>query len=132
MNTAEIAGMVKDPTGAVIAGAAVEATHILTQQKFSTNTSESGLFLLPQLPLGDYALTVSVAGFKQVVQQHILLHVGDHLRQDFELALGEQTETVTVEGIAPPSFKCSPPKLKTSFRASKSPPYPTRDASLWN
>ncbi len=100
MNTAEIAGQVKDPTGAVIAAATVEGTHVVTQQKFDAVTNESGLFLLPQLPLGDYRLTVSAPGFKQAVQDHVTLHVGDHVRQDFELALGEQSETVTVEGSA--------------------------------
>jgi hypothetical protein len=98
MNTAEIAGQVKDPTGLVIAGAAVDGTHIATQQKFTATTNESGLFLLPQLPLGEYTLTVSAPGFKLAVQEHVALHVGDHIRQDFELALGEQSETVVVEG----------------------------------
>ena len=72
MNTAEIAGQVKDPTGAVIAGAAVEATHIATQQKFTATANDSGLFLLPQLPLGEYTLTVSAMGFKQAVQEHVV------------------------------------------------------------
>jgi len=98
MNTAEIAGQVKDPTGAVIVGAIVDGTHVATQQKFTAATNESGLFLLPQLPLGEYTLTVSATGFKQAIQEHVALHVGDHLRQDFELTLGEQSETVTVEG----------------------------------
>ncbi|HEV2523159.1 MAG TPA: carboxypeptidase regulatory-like domain-containing protein [Candidatus Acidoferrales bacterium] len=100
MNTAEITGEVKDPTNAVIAGATVVGTHVATQQKFSAVTNDSGLFLLPQLPLGEYTLTVSAPGFKQAVQDHVVLHVGDHVRQDFELALGEQSETVTVEGSA--------------------------------
>jgi hypothetical protein len=100
MNTAEIAGQVKDPTGAIIAGAEVDGTHIATQQKFTATTNESGLFLLPQLPLGEYTLTVSAQGFKQAVQQHVVLHVGDHVRQDFDLTLGEQSETVTVEGTS--------------------------------
>jgi len=100
MNTAEIAGQVKDPTGSVIAGAMVVGTHLATQQKFSVPTNDSGFFLLPQLPLGEYTLAVSAPGFKQAVQEHVVLHVGDHLRQDFALALGEQSESVTVEGSA--------------------------------
>ena len=100
MNTAEIAGQVKDPTGSVIAGASVVGTHVVTQQKFSAVTNESGLFLLSQLPLGEYTLTVSASGFKQALQEHVALHVGDHVRQDFVLALGEQRESVTVEGSA--------------------------------
>jgi len=98
MNTAEIAGQVKDPSGAVIAGATVIATHVATQQKFSATTNDSGLYLLPQLPLGEFTLTVAASGFKQAVQEHVGLHVGDHFRQDFQLVLGEQTEAVTVEG----------------------------------
>ena len=100
MNTAEITGRVKDPTGAVIAGATVEGTHVATQQKFSATTNDAGLFLLPQLPLGEYALAVSAPGFKQAVQDHVVLHVGDQFRQDFDLALGEQSESVTVESSA--------------------------------
>lgn len=100
MNTAEIAGQVKDPSGATIPGAAVLATLTATQQKYNAVTNEAGLFLLPQLPLGEYTLTVSAPGFKQAVQEQIALHVGDHLRQDFQLELGEQSQTVTVEGTA--------------------------------
>ena len=100
MNTAEISGVVKDPSGSVIAGAMVVGTHVATQQRFSATTNDSGLYLLPQLPLGEYTLTVSAGGFKQAVQEHVILHVGDSVRQDFRLSLGEQTETVTVEGSA--------------------------------
>jgi len=100
MNTAEIAGQVKDPTGSVIAGATVDATHVATQQKFSATTNDSGLFVFPQLPLGEYTLNITAPGFKQAVQEHVVLHVGDHVRQDVDLTLGEQNQTVTVEGSA--------------------------------
>jgi len=100
MNTGEIAGEVKDPSGAAIPGAAVLATHTATQQKFNATTNEGGLFLFAQLPLGEYDLTVSASGFKQAVQERITLHVGDHVRQDFQLELGEQSQTVIVEGSA--------------------------------
>ena len=100
MNTAEIAGQVKDPSGASIAGAAVLATQSATQQKYNAVTNEAGLFLLPQLPLGEYTVTVTAPGFKQAVQEKVALHVGDHVRQDFQLELGEQSQSVTVEGTA--------------------------------
>jgi len=90
MNTGEIAGQVKDPSGAAIPGATVVATQTATQQKFNAVTNDVGLFLLPQLPLGEYEVTVTASGFKQAVQQRIALHVGDHVRQDFQLELGEQ------------------------------------------
>jgi carboxypeptidase family protein len=98
MNTAEIAGQVKDPSGASIPGATVLATQTTTQQRFNAVTNEAGLFLLAQLPLGEYTLAVTAQGFKQAVQGNVVLHVGDHVRQDFQLELGEQSETVTVDG----------------------------------
>ena len=100
MNTGEIGGIVRDPTGAVIAGAAVTAVESGTQLKYSTKTNGSGEYLLAQLPVGQYNLSVNADGFKQVIQPNIALHAGDHLRQVFALELGEQSETLTVS-VAP-------------------------------
>ena len=96
MNTGEIDGVVRDPSGAVIVSAAIAAVESGTQLKYSTRTNESGEFLLAQLPVGEYTLTVSKDGFKQVVQSKISMHAGDRLRQTFTLELGMQSETVTI------------------------------------
>ena len=96
MNTGEIDGLVRDPSGAVIAGASIEAVETSTQLKYSTTTNTAGEFLLAQLPVGAYTLTVSSSGFKQVVQSGVSVHAGERIRQIFSLALGEQSETVTV------------------------------------
>src|SRR5258706_1512133 len=77
MNTAEIAGQVKDPSGASIAGAAVLATQSATQQKYNAVTNEAGPFLLPQLSLGEYTVTRTPPGLKQAVLDTLALHVGD-------------------------------------------------------
>jgi Carboxypeptidase regulatory-like domain/TonB-dependent Receptor Plug Domain len=96
MNTAEIDGIVRDPTGAVVPNASVAAVEIGTHLEYSTKTNASGEYLLAQLPVGQYNLTVSLQGFKQSVQPNIELHAGDRLRQPFTLELGEQSETLTV------------------------------------
>jgi hypothetical protein len=70
------------------------------QPPISAITNDSGLFVFPQLPLGEYTLNITAPGFKQAVQEHVVLHVGDHVRQDVDLTLGEQNQTVTVEGSA--------------------------------
>ena len=96
MNTGAIDGIVRDPTGAVVVNATVRAVQAGTQLKFATKTNVSGEYLLADLPVGQYNLTVSVDGFKQIVQPNIEVHAGEPLRQAFTLELGEQTETVTV------------------------------------
>jgi hypothetical protein len=96
MNTAEISGVVKDPSGATVAGAKVEAVETGTQLKFETESNASGEFLIAQLPVGEYKVTVTVDGFKQAVQLGIAAHAGDKLRQTISLELGTQSEVVTV------------------------------------
>jgi len=96
MNTGELDGIVRDPTGSVVPEAAVTAVESRTQSKYATKTNASGEYLLAQLPVGQYDLTVSKDGFKQIAQKGIEVHAGDHLRQPFSLELGEQSETLTV------------------------------------
>ena len=96
INTGEIDGIVRDPTGAVVPNASVTAVEAGTHLEYSTKTNGSGEYLLAQLPVGQYDLTVSLQGFKQISQPNVELHAGDHLRQAFTLELGEQSETLTV------------------------------------
>jgi len=96
MNTGEIDGIVRDPTGAVVLNASVTAVEASTQLRYTTTTNASGEYLLAQLPVGQYNLTVSLEGFKQIVQRNVALHAGERLRQPFTLELGEQSETLTV------------------------------------
>jgi Carboxypeptidase regulatory-like domain len=96
MNTGEIDGVVRDPSGAVVVNAAVTAVESGTQLKYSTQSNASGEFLLAQLPVGLYTLTVTLEGFKQAVQSSVSVHAGERLRQTFQLELGVQSETVTV------------------------------------
>jgi Carboxypeptidase regulatory-like domain len=96
MNTGEIDGVVRDPSGAVVADAAIAAFENSTQLKYSTKTNPSGEFLLAQLPVGVYTLTVTAQGFKQVAQTNIALHAGERIRQAFSLELGQQDQVVTV------------------------------------
>jgi len=100
MNTGEIDGTVLDPTGAVVLNATVTAVESGTQLRYTTKTNAAGEYLLAQLPVGKYNLTVSMEGFKQIVQPSVELHAGEHLRQAFTLELGEQSETLTVS-VAP-------------------------------
>ena len=100
MNTGQVDGLIRDPTGGVVPDATVQAVETGTQLKFTTKTDASGEYLLAQLPVGQYELTVIAQGFKEIVQPKVELHAGDRLRQSFTLELGEQSETLTVS-VAP-------------------------------
>ncbi len=100
MNSGEISGAVKDPSGAVIVNATITAIAAGTQLKYQAVTNSSGEFLLVQLPVGVYGITVNAVGFKQSKQSGIAVHAGDHLRESYSLELGDQSETVTVSATA--------------------------------
>ncbi|HEV2178474.1 MAG TPA: carboxypeptidase regulatory-like domain-containing protein [Terriglobia bacterium] len=100
MNTAEIFGLVTDPSGAVVPAARVVATHTATRQRFDAVVNQSGEYLLAQLPVGEYTLAVDAEGFKQAMQDGLVVHLGEKVRQDFTLVVGAHSEVVTVE-IAP-------------------------------
>lgn len=97
MNTGDITGRVVDPAGGVIIGAEVVAVNAGTQQSFHATANQAGEYLLSGLPPGTYKLTASSGGFKQAVADNESLHVNEHLRQDFSLALGDENEAVIVQ-----------------------------------
>jgi hypothetical protein len=97
MNTADITGVVRDPSGEVVTGATVVALNVATHLRFTSATNSAGGFLLGQLPVGEYALTVKADGFRQVLTS-IVLHVGDRIHQDFPLVIGDQSDFLIVEG----------------------------------
>ncbi len=118
MNTGEIGGAVRDPEGAVVLGATVEAVATGTQLKYSTKTNEAGEYLLAQLPVGTYDLTVTSPGFKEILQKNIDLHAGDRLRQAFTLQLGETSETLTVT-VAPGLLQTESAAIKDTVQQAQ-------------
>jgi hypothetical protein len=97
MNSGEVAGTVQDPSGGLLPGATITAQQSGTGQKFIAVSNNAGEYLFPQLPVGNYSLTVSATDFKQASLPKIEIHGGDRLRKDFTLQLGERSEVITVE-----------------------------------
>jgi len=99
--TGTILGSVKDAQGAVVPGATVTATNLGTQYSRNTVTDSAGEYALRLLPVGNYMLSVSLAGFKNFTQTGILLEVGRNARVDATIELGAIDESLTVVGDSP-------------------------------
>jgi Carboxypeptidase regulatory-like domain len=101
INRSSLTGVVTDPSGAVVLGAAIVLVEERTQVKYESTTNDAGAYTFSALPLGAYRLTVTASSFKTLVRSGIELSAGDNKRIDVSLELGEVTQQVEVTGAAP-------------------------------
>ena len=97
--TGDILGTVSDQTGAV-PGATVKATNLGTQQVRAGETNARGEYVFTLLPPGAYSVTVEREGYKTFVTSPVNLAVGDRVRVNALLEVGQIAETVEVTGPA--------------------------------
>ena len=95
--TGTIQGIVTDPTGAFVPGATVTLTEESTHVVRTAKTDSAGAYVFPNIVVGTYSLTVADAGFQTYSSIHNVLEVGSNIGIDAHLALGKETQTVTVE-----------------------------------
>jgi Carboxypeptidase regulatory-like domain/TonB dependent receptor len=98
---ASLNGRVTDPSQALVAGARVAAVSDGTNLRYEALTNASGEYYISNLPPGGYHLEVEKPDFKKLLRPDLVLHVQDALDIDFEMALGDTSETVNVEAGAP-------------------------------
>ena len=98
-NTGQISGTVKDTSGAVVPGAAVTATHGETRLESKTTTDNSGRYLIINLPIGTYSVTVEANGFRKAEETGLAVDNAARVTADFKLEVGAVTETMTVTEV---------------------------------
>ena len=100
-NTGAIVGTVKEATGAVIPRAAVKITNVGTGLTREVISDEGGRYVAESLPIGVYDITAEMSGFKRFANKGIKLSVADRLSIDIVMEVGQVTEVVNIEGVAP-------------------------------
>lgn len=93
-------GTVLDATGAALAGVKVTLKHIETGTSRDTQTNENGNYFFPLVNPGRYEAAVEKAGFKKGVQE-VTVRTGIRSTADFNLQLGQVTDSVQVTGESP-------------------------------
>ncbi|HET6961605.1 MAG TPA: carboxypeptidase-like regulatory domain-containing protein, partial [Terriglobia bacterium] len=92
-----ITGAVTDPSGAVLVGAKITVVNTATGSSVETSTSGAGLFTVPQLTVGVYRVTIEQAGFKKHVQEGVTVPLGQTVRVEAVLQVGEVSQSVEVQ-----------------------------------
>jgi Carboxypeptidase regulatory-like domain len=91
----DLAGVITDSSGAALTGAVVRADNTATGFSRSTVTSGAGDYLVAELPVGTYVLTVTMPGFEAKKIENIDIAVGK--TTNIPVTLGVATQQAVVE-----------------------------------
>ena len=99
--TAQIRGVVKDQSGAMVTGANITIVNDATGITTTVHSDDHGLYILTGLRPASYTIKVEAAGFRAIERKGVVLQVDQQTTIDFELhPLGVIT-TVEVTQSAP-------------------------------
>ena len=108
--TGRIAGTVKDPNGAVIAGAEVTVKSLSTSEPRNITTDAEGNYVVMLLSPGTYLLSVSANGFKRAEIESVRVVITETTKVDLNLELGDISEQAVVT-TSDPLVQTSGPQL---------------------
>src|SRR6202008_3790641 len=94
--TGRIAGTVKDPNGAVVAGAEVTVKSLFTGKERTVATDAQGHYAEPLLAPGEYSLNVRANGFKRSEVESVRVVITESTTVDIGLEIGNINEQVVV------------------------------------
>jgi len=101
VETALVAGTVRDPAQAIVAGATVTVTNLATDSNTTARTDERGEFRTPPVRAGEYSVRVEAPGFKEFDQRGVVLRTGEVRQLDAVLQVGAAAESVQVAVATP-------------------------------
>jgi hypothetical protein len=96
----EITGHITDASGVAAPDTSVTITNTNTNAARRAVTSSAGDYSFPSLAPGTYDVRVEKAGFKTEQSRNVSVNVQQTVRLDFTLAIGQVSESITVEASA--------------------------------
>src|SRR3569833_73419 len=110
----DIAGVVTDPSSAVISGAEVELSFSDTSATQNTATDSNGLYRFSLLKPGHYTVTAKKQNFKTAQQTGLTVLVGKALTAEFKLDVAADT-TTSIDVTAAQDVLSTSPNGSTTF-----------------
>ncbi|MBL8293762.1 MAG: carboxypeptidase regulatory-like domain-containing protein, partial [Bryobacterales bacterium] len=96
----EVLGVVRDPSGSMIAGAGVTLTRQETGEVRRATTNSEGLYTFPLIEPGTYRVNVEMSGFRATVVNDINVVLQQRARVDVTLEIGDLSQKVEVTAEA--------------------------------
>ena len=99
--SAEMLGIVRDPSGAVVTAVGVRLRNLETNRTWEMQSGPEGRFRFPLLPIGPYELIVEKSGFARYQQAPIILRLNQSAELEIQLHIAGTTTEATVTADAP-------------------------------
>jgi len=98
--SARLTGSVTDPSGAAVPHVSIAAKNLATGLTVTAESDSAGNYAFNSLPVGDYQVTATGAGFASLVENGITLGVSQTITLNLPLKIGGSSDTVEVTGGA--------------------------------
>lgn len=97
-----VRGTITDPNGAVIPGVTVTAKNAETEEEFSAESNDDGIYIIENLPAGKYEISAESTGFTRTVLTEVPVRSKLLTEADMTLNVGNVSMTVDVqsEGVS--------------------------------
>src|SRR5207253_6011781 len=96
LSAGSVTGIVRDPTGSVVAKASVTLRNVDTMVQHTTVSNDAGNYVFLSLGPGRYALEASASGFATKRVAEFVLAVNQTASIDISLQVGSQSDVVTI------------------------------------
>src|SRR5579863_3779236 len=90
--TGSLAGIITDPTGAVIPGARLTVTNTAQGIQRNAIADSKGAYTFPSLPVGEYRLHAEAQGFKPQNRTDLMIDIDSIVEIDLSLELAEKVD----------------------------------------
>lgn len=114
--TGRIAGVLRDPSGAVVQGAKIEATNISSGLSLSALTNSQGRFVFEALPAGRYQVAAHATGFEAASIQELTVAAGSEATVNIALKIAPAKTNVEVNAASLGGFAGVPQPVEWSDR----------------
>ena len=115
--TGDIAGVVTDPTAAVVSGAPITLKNVDTGSSISTTSNGQGAYNFSLLQPGTYSVSANVAGFQKVLKT-VTVTLGTSTTVNLQLFLSSQIQSVDVTDVVT-GVQTEDANLQTNFNAQQ-------------
>jgi hypothetical protein len=119
VTTGNVRGVVKDPNGALVAGARITICSKATNRSLTTQTSGEGAYEFSSMPPGDYSITIEAPSFKTLMLSDVRVEPNQTTDVPAQLEVGIHTETIEISAAGAELVGTTCTNLSKSFNAGQ-------------